>query len=109
MQVNVVPLDVTRLIHTNTLPPRKPKRTPPPEGLIQGITEVEEMFAHNIVQGKLNDQGNYGTILLAIVGSWWCASSRARFLSPFESPPSLYNMLTHSPDPAFQSMWSPQR
>lgn len=32
-----------------------------PEGLVQGIAEVEEMFSHNIVQGKLNDQGNYGT------------------------------------------------
>ena len=30
------------------------------EGLVQGIAEVEEMFSHNIVQGKLNDQGNYG-------------------------------------------------
>jgi hypothetical protein len=30
------------------------------EGLIRGIEEVEEMFANNIVQGRLNDKGNYG-------------------------------------------------
>lgn len=34
--------------------------SPTAEGLIRGIEEVEEMFAHNIVQGRLNDQGNYG-------------------------------------------------
>ena len=27
--------------------------------LIQGITEVEELFGKNIVQGKLNEKGNY--------------------------------------------------
>jgi hypothetical protein len=27
---------------------------------VQGIDEVEEMLSSNIVQGKLNQQGNYG-------------------------------------------------
>ena len=28
--------------------------------LLQGIDEVDEMLRFNIVQGKLNDRGNYG-------------------------------------------------
>ena len=28
--------------------------------LLQGIDEVDEMLKFNIVQGKLNDRGNYG-------------------------------------------------
>lgn len=41
------------------------------EGLLRGIEEVEEMFAHNIVQGKLNEQGNYGTHVLVYGQRWW--------------------------------------
>jgi len=29
------------------------------EGLVAGIREVEEMFSENIVQGRLNEAGNY--------------------------------------------------
>ena len=32
--------------------------------LLQGIDEVDEMLRFNIVQGKLNDRGNYGMLLL---------------------------------------------
>ncbi len=38
-------------------PPNKPKQEL--AGLVQGIQEVEEMFSMNIVQGKLNQEGNY--------------------------------------------------
>lgn len=31
--------------------------------LIRGMADVEEMLGANIVQGKLNDSGNYGTAL----------------------------------------------
>lgn len=33
------------------------------EGLLLMIDEAEDMLLHGIVQGKLNDSGNYGTCL----------------------------------------------
>jgi len=40
--------------------PCRPVMSVASEGLIQGINEVEEMLSTNIVQGKLNQTGNYG-------------------------------------------------
>jgi hypothetical protein len=32
------------------------------DDLIKGINEVDEMLKFNIVQGKLNERGNYGKL-----------------------------------------------
>lgn len=35
--------------------------------LLQGIDEVDEMLKFNIVQGKLNDRGNYGMYIFVLI------------------------------------------
>jgi hypothetical protein len=37
------------------------------EELYKGIEEVDEMLRFNIVQGKLNDRGNFGTSVFAVL------------------------------------------
>jgi hypothetical protein len=38
--------------------------------LFKGIDEVEEMLLFNIVQGRRNQRGNYGTVYLEFAPGW---------------------------------------